>query len=118
MVSVSPLAYKCACPSFHFYCEALPLFQKITAVFILIHLVVLREKESEVARSCLTLCNPMDCSIAYQAPPSMEFSRQEYWIGLPFPSPGDLHDPGIKPGSLTLQADALPSEPPGKSSSV
>ena len=41
----------------------------------------------------------------------MEFSRQEYWSGLPFPSPGDLPDPGIKPGSPTLQADALPSEP-------
>ena len=53
-------------------------------------------------------------SVAYQAPPSMGFSRQEYWSGLPFPSPGDLPDPGIKPGSPTLQADALTSEPPGK----
>ena len=44
----------------------------------------------------------------------MEFSRQGYWSGLPFPSPGDLPNPGIKPGSLTLQADALLSEPPGK----
>ena len=44
----------------------------------------------------------------------MGFSRQEYWSGLPFPSPGDLPDPGIEPGSPTLQADALPSEPPGK----
>ena len=44
---------------------------------------------------------------------SMEFSRQEYWSGLPFLSPGDLPDPGIKPGSLALQADSLPSEPPG-----
>ena len=44
----------------------------------------------------------------------MEFSRQEHWSGLPFPSPGDLPDPGIEPGSPTLQADALPSEPPGK----
>ena len=49
------------------------------------------------------------------APPSMEFSRQEYWSGLPFPSPGDLPDPGIEPGSPALRADALPSEPPGKS---
>ena len=54
-------------------------------------------------------------TVAYQAPLSMEFSRQEYWSGLPFPSPGDLPDPGIEPGSPTLQADALPSEPPGKS---
>ena len=53
-------------------------------------------------------------TVAYQAPPSMEFSRQECWSGLPFPSPGDLPDPGIKPGSPALQADALPSEPPGK----
>ena len=43
----------------------------------------------------------------------MEFSRQEYWSGLPFPSPGDLPDPGIEPRSLILQADALLSEPPG-----
>ena len=48
-----------------------------------------------------------------QAPPSMEFSRQEYWSGLPFPFPGDLPNPGIEPGSPTLWADALLSEPPG-----
>ena len=53
-------------------------------------------------------------TVAYQAPLSMGFSRQECWSGLPFPSPGDLPDPGIKPGSPALQADALPSEPPGK----
>ena len=51
---------------------------------------------------------------AHQAPQSMGFSRQEYWSGLPFPSPGDLPDPGIKPRSPALQADALTSEPPGK----
>ena len=45
---------------------------------------------------------------------SMGFSRQEYWSGLSFPSPGDLSNPGIELGSLALQADALPSEPPGK----
>ena len=44
----------------------------------------------------------------------MDFSRQEYWNGLPFPFPRDLPDPGIEPGSPVLQADALPSEPPGK----
>ena len=53
----------------------------------------------------------------YQAPPSMGFSRQEYWSGLPFPSPGDLPDPGIEPRSPALQAKALPSEPPGKGAS-
>ena len=50
--------------------------------------------------------------VAYQAPPSMEFSRQEYWSGLPFPSPGDLPNLGIEPASSALQADTLPSEPP------
>ena len=43
----------------------------------------------------------------------MEFPRQEYWSGLPFPPPGDLPDPGIEPGSPALQVDFLPSEPPG-----
>ena len=51
-------------------------------------------------------------TVACQAPPSMEFSRQEYWSGLPFPSPGDLPDPGIEHRSPALQADALPSEKP------
>jgi len=50
-------------------------------------------------------------TIAYQASPSMGFSRQEYWSGLPFPSPGDLPDPGIKPRSPALEADVLTSEP-------
>ena len=57
-------------------------------------------------------CNPMDCS-----PPSSSvhgISRQEYWSGLPFPPPGDLPDPGIKPMSPALQANFLPTEPPGK----
>ena len=53
-------------------------------------------------------------TVARQAPVSMEFSRQEYWSGLPFPSPGDLPDSGIEPGSPALEADALTSEPPGK----
>ena len=53
-------------------------------------------------------------TLAYQAPQSMGFSRQVYWNGLTFPSPGDLPNPGIKPRSPALQADALQSEPPGK----
>ena len=52
--------------------------------------------------------------VGYQASPSMGFSRQEYWSGLPFPSPGDLPDSRIEPVSPALEADALTSEPPGK----
>ena len=51
----------------------------------------------------------VDC----HTPPSVGFSRQEYWSGLPFPSPGDLPNPGVEPGSPALQAESLPSEPPG-----
>ena len=51
-------------------------------------------------------------TVADQVPPSMGFSRQEYWNGLPFPSPGDLPNPGIKSGSPTLQADSLSTETP------
>ena len=51
-------------------------------------------------------------TVAYQAPPSMEFSRWDYWSGLQFPTPGDLPDPGMEPGSPTLQVDSLPTEPP------
>ena len=64
-----------------------------------------------VAKLCRTLCDPMD-TVAHQAP--LSTARQEYWSGLPFPSPGDLPDPGIEPRSPTLQVDALTSEPPGK----
>ena len=90
-------------------------------------------KVSKVAQSCLTLCDPMNCSlpvhgifqarvlewVAISFPRSssqprdqtqvyLGFSRQEYWSGLPFPSPGHLPNPGIKPRSTTLQADTLP----------
>ena len=58
-----------------------------------------------VAQLCLALCDLMDFS--------MDFSRQEYWSGLPFSSPGDLPNPGIKSRSPALQADCLPSEPTG-----
>ena len=58
------------------------------------------DSDSEVAQSCPALCDPM--TVANQAPPSMAFSRQEYWSGFPFPSPGDLPDPGIEPGSPAL----------------
>ena len=65
------------------------------------------------AQLCPTVCNPMD-RMACQAPLSMEFSRQEYWSGQPFPSPGDLPNPGIEPRSPASRAGSLPSEPPGK----
>ena len=55
-------------------------------------------------------------TVAYQTSLPMGFSRQEYWSGLPFPSPGALPDPGIEPRSPALQADTLSSEPPGKTS--
>ena len=55
----------------------------------------------------------MSDSLWPQAPVSMRFYRQEYWSGLPYPPPGDLLDPGIKPGSPALQADSLPSKPAG-----
>ena len=71
-----------------------------------------KESESEVAQSCPTLATPW--TVAYQAPLSMGLSRQEYWSGLPFPSPGDLPDAEIEPRSPTLQADTLTSEPAGK----
>ena len=73
-------------------------------------------------QSCLTLCNtspttPAPWTVARQAPLSMGFSRQEYWIGLPFPPPGNLPDAGIEPSSLILlhwQMSSLPLVPPGK----
>ena len=65
-----------------------------------------------VTKLCLTLATPQ--AVACQAPLSMGFSRQEYWSGLPFPSPGDLPDPGIKTRSPALQADSLPTELRGK----
>ena len=61
-----------------------------------------------VAKLCPTLATPW--TIACQAPLSMGFSRQIYWSGLPFPSPGDLPDPGIEPRSPALQAYSLPTE--------
>ena len=61
-----------------------------------------------VAKSCLTVATPW--TVARQAPLSMGISRQECWSGLPFPSPEDLPDPEIKPGSPALQADSLPTE--------
>ena len=71
-------------------------------------LLLLLSRFSRV-KLCVTLW-----TAAHQAPLSMGFSSQEYWSGLPFPYPRNLPNPGIEPRSLTLQADSLPSEPPGK----
>ena len=68
---------------------------------------------AKLCQLCPTLWDPR--TAAYQAPPSMGLSRQEYWNGLPFPFPGDLPESGTEPRSPTLQADALPTEPPRKS---
>ena len=61
-----------------------------------------------VAKLCPTLATPG--TVASQAPLSMGFSRQEYWSGLPFPSPGDFPNPGLEPRSPALQVDSLPTE--------
>ena len=72
------------------------------------------ESESEVKSLSRVRLFATPWTVAHQAPLSMGFSRQEYWSGFPFPSPGDLPDPGIEPRSPALRADALTSEPPGK----
>ena len=75
--------------------------------------LVWRSLESERKKESESLSR-VQLFVAYQTSPSMGFSRQEYWSGLPFPSPGDLPHPGIEPGSPALEADPLTSEPPGK----
>ena len=65
-----------------------------------------------MAQLCPTLATPW--TVVHQAPLFMEFSRREHWSGLPSPSPGDLPNPGIEPGSSALQADSLPTELQGK----
>ena len=87
-------------------------YQQYTAVPVCLHLCQsdgCRKVKVLIAQLCPTLCNPID----YRLPGSSvygRFSRQEYWSGLPFPSPGDLPSPGIEPRSPALQADSLPSE--------
>ena len=63
-------------------------------------------------QSCLTLYNPMDFSL--KAPLSMGILQARHWSGLPYPTPGDLPNPEIKPRALSLQANSLPAEPQGK----
>ena len=74
-----------------------------------------RSMFSNVSCSVMSNClRPHGQKVAHQSPLSVEFSRREYWSGLPFPSPGNLPDPRMEPRSLALQADSLPTEPPGK----
>ena len=87
------------------------LIRNSDLVFVLFMLVAMKLKVKSL--SCVRVfATPW--TVDYQAPQSMEFSRQKYWSGLLFPSPGDLPNPGIEPRSPSLQAYALPSEPPGK----
>ena len=99
--------------------EFFPIFQpNRNPVWILKHRCkkdnYLTQRNMKWSRSVVSdSLRPHGLYVAHQAPPSMEFSRQEYWSGLPFPSPGYLPDPGIKPRCPALRSDALPSEPPG-----
>ena len=81
---------------------SLPILSKAAPPATVVVAVVL------VAQSCPTLCNPR--TVAHQAPLSIGSSRQEYWSGLPFPSPEDLPDPGIEPGSPAMREDSLAFE--------
>ena len=78
------------------------------------YLIYIQNTEEEVKSLSRVRLFVTPWTEAHQAPPSMKFSRQEYWSGLPFPSPGNLPNLGIEPGSPALGADALLSEPPGK----
>ena len=97
--------------SFHSHPYPLPnMLKKILNHIFLVN-IFMKKKVKSLSRVRL-FATPW--TVAHQAPLSMGFSRQEYWGGLPFPSPEDLPDPGIEPRSPALQADALTSEPPGK----
>ena len=77
--------------------------------------ICIRKRKVEISRTVVSY-SAIPWTVACQAPLSMKFSRQEYWSGLPFSSPGDLPDPGIKPRSPVLQVDSLPTKPLGKPS--
>ena len=91
-------------------------FQEITIIIKIIIILLNLFSAFYVVQwlSCVQFFAP-PWTIAHQAPPPIGFSRQEYWNGLPFPSPGDLSHPGMEPGSPALQADSLPTKPLGKS---
>ena len=85
-------------------------------VVVCAYIYVYRESDGLVAKSHRTVMTPW--TIAPQAPLSMGFPREEYWSGLPSPSPGDLPNSGIKPGFPAFQTDSLPTEPQGKPSYI
>ena len=99
-------SWYCCCIVVVYFCQIPPVLQSISQGVNII------EWKCQSLSHVWFFATPW--SVACQAPLSMEFSRQEYWSGLPRPSPGNLPDPGIEPRSPTLQADSLPSEPPGK----
>ena len=95
----------------------MPMWKQAVAVYLkllIAMLLLLRKVKVKVKSLNRVRLFATPWTVAHQAPLSMGFSRQEYWSGLPFPSPGDLSNSGIEPGSPALQADALSSEPPGK----
>ena len=91
------------------------LFQVLYLFYLILTIILFNVNVKSLSRVRL-FATPW--TVAYQAPLSMGFSRQQYWSGLPFLSQGDLPDLGIEPGSPSLQTDALQSEPPGKSSYI
>ena len=90
--------YMCAC-----------IIESLCCTFETNTLQIIYVLHAELLQSCLTLCDPIDCSLSGSSVHGIFQARVLEWIA--FPSPGDLPDPGIEPGSPALQADALPSEP-------
>ena len=78
----------------------------------IIEMIRSEKSKSEVTQLCLTLCNPMDCSLSVSSVHGILQARILEWVAISYP--GDLPNPGIEPRSTALRADALPSEPPGK----
>ena len=105
----------CGLKTHSYVIPEMPMWKQAVAVYLklLIAMLLLLRKVKVKSLNCVRLI-ATPWTVARQAPLSMGFSRQEYWSGLPFPSLGDLSNPGIKPRSPALQADALSSEPPGK----
>ena len=89
-----------------------PMLSFLRDIYIYIYIYIYQSVKHVIHSSCVWLC-VTPWTVAHPAPLFMGFSRQEYWSGLPFPSPEDLPSPGIKPRSPALQADSLPSDHQG-----